>query len=430
MTVRCGSSRAGVLEGVRVWVVGALAVGAAVFTLYCAFTQEGGGEASVGGEAAPVRLRVNPDGSVAVWFKGQTGVAYQIFWAERLAAPPGLTDWRLVADDLQVGTNGWVEWVDQRTASGPEGSAPQSGFYRVVPKFVSRAAARLGPATGEATAAAVAGPEPAQALRQMREREMSEILALVAGGPSMELALEQKLTQTSLSGAYLLELLKRLAPEQRWAERLILEAVVGPRSAGLKSKPLARARLLLGWAYLADRRHEAALRQLMEVVQSAPEATQRCEAWVIAGRVHKARQQWEQARHCWEQAMQFEPLGRWPQEALWLTGLSWLKQGGPDRALEAFLKLAQHPQADLFRADAWYWVGRALEQQGRWLEAYAAWGKVMALNRELPRSSPWRSQYNRAEKMARAGWARIASHLPPPETLRTNKEVVALEIQP
>jgi tetratricopeptide (TPR) repeat protein len=406
-------------------------VGAAVLGAIAALPLYQTAQSSASPDSLPTRLHVNPDGSVGVSFQCQAGAAYQIYYANELTGSSGQAVWTLIADGIGVVTNGWTEWPDVGAAKRPYATGAKQGYYRVVPKPTP-----LAKTTSAASATTVStNSTPTNslaALKAMRRQEIAAITNLIAGGPAMESALAQKLAETPLTGEYILELTKSLAPfEQDWAKRLILEAVIGPKAGALKPKQLGRARLMLAGVYAGAQRYPEAIQQFLIVAQLRPSPLYGCEAWVCAGRIHRLQQNYVEARRCWEQAIQLTGAGRWPEEAQWMIGLSYLEERNHARALEEFRKLAESPDSGMFRAHGYFYMGEALRGLGRWQEAYAAYRKVIELDRDLPKRSPFGPLYSQAEKWARNGWAQIAPHLAQ-ETKQTSSQGTAAkpETQP
>ena len=419
MKIKSRSDQNNLGRTVLVALVGLVLVGAMVVLPICrALSQSGAGEVAQMFrplDSLPARLQVNPEGSVTVSFQGKRGATYQIYFASELPTWLNEIPWTLVADDVPPSTNTWTQWVDVDGAKRSRPAMHRQGFYRVVlkapkitkPKPTSLAFASTG--TNESTSL-----DPQTALKAMRKREMTELTNLIAGGPQMETALTQKVEETPLDANYLLEVLKGLTSfDQQWAREIILEAVVGPKATDLKVKQFARVHLLLGSVYASTKRYPEAIQHFLEVPRIRPNSLQGWEGFCDAGLMYRLEKNFTEARRCLSQVAGRPEAERWGQQAQWLIGMSYRDQRDFAHAFEEFKKLAETTYAEMFRADAYYWMGDALAEMQRWDEAYAAYRKVIQLNGDLPRSSPFRSQYNRAEKFARAGWARIGSHLSP-----------------
>ncbi len=370
----------------------------------------------------PTRLQVNPSGSVRVSFQGQPGARHQIFYADKLPTSTDKEAWTLVADDIAAGSGEWTVWLDTSAATRSRPAGAKQGFYRVMVKSAAAVkSATVTLATSSSTDST--STNAYAALKAMRKRETADILNIIAGGPETQATLVQKLAETPLTAEYILELLKHVTPEQQWARTPILEAAVGTRAGQLKVKALARTRLLLGAEYFSADRHPEAIEQFLEVTRIDSDTRQTCEALVMAGRVYQAQRNKPEARRYLLQAAQFSNAGRWPEEAQLILGQTSLGERDAARALEEFRKLAEWPEGGMFRAHAHFYMGEALRQMERWEDAYAEYRKVIAMNRDLPRKSPYRSQYNTVEKWARFSWTQIAPHLQ--SSGSTNTQVVA-----
>jgi tetratricopeptide (TPR) repeat protein len=346
--------------------------------------------------SVPTRLHVNADGSVAVSFQGKAGAAYQIYYAARLPASPDKAKWALIANDVAAGTNIWTDWLDVGAKTRSRAVGLEQGFYRVVLKPAPMVGAVASMSATVASADSTA-TNAATALKAMRKQETAEIMNIIADGPQAEATLVQKLADTPLTAEYILELLKYLTPEQDWSRKPILEAVVGERAAQFKPKALARARLLLGGIYSSAKRYPEAIQQFLEVARTQAGTLQGCEGMVSAGQIYQLQGNKAEARRYWQQAIQFTDAERWPAEAQLLLGLMYQGERNHSQALEEFTKLTRRADGGLFRAHGYFYTGEALRKMGRWEEAYAAYQKVIQLNRDLPRRSPFRSQYNQAE---------------------------------
>lgn len=358
----------------------------------------------------PTRLQVNKDGSVKVSFQGKPGALHQIYYTDRLPTATDKPAWTLVADDVAGAAVGWTDWLDPGATTRSRPAGAKQGFYRVIEKVAKTA--KIAVLTAETSASTEStSTDSYAALKEMQKRETAEVMILIAGSVDMESALVQKLAETPLTAEYILEVLKMLKPDQDWARKPILEAAVLLRPTQLKPKALARARLLLAGVYSSAELYPEAVQQYLEVTRAQANTTQGWEAWVHAGQIYRLQKDIGEARRCWAEVALKAEAGRWAQEAQWLFALTYHEGREYARALEEFKKLAGAPGADLFRAEAYFWMGEAFRAMQQWDDAYTAYRKVIELNRNLPRSSPYRPQYNRAEKWAREGWTRIAPYL-------------------
>jgi tetratricopeptide (TPR) repeat protein len=85
----------------------------------------------------PTRLTFHTNGTVSVWFQGQTDGVYRVDYADTKAASLTAMVWKVAADDLVAATDNWTEWVDTGATNRPSPGEVNERYYRVVSKTAS-----------------------------------------------------------------------------------------------------------------------------------------------------------------------------------------------------------------------------------------------------------------------------------------------------
>lgn len=314
-----------------------------IFALFAAFCSPLPGQTVV-----PTKLQPNADGSVTIHFKGEPGVAYQIFYADSTNAVPAQLNWSLAVDTITA-AEGFTEWTDQGDVTRPSPAKVQQRYYRVIKKSAPIVAPP--PATGQppSTTPPSVIPEEAVAFlgvvkaKQLTDLEaLAEIAALIAGGEQSEAELIRKLAETPLSVAKLMDLaLQEWNGGNRRAAQLIYEAIVGPKAKDATKGQLAEAYLCIGVIYYQLGRHQDAADHLEEAARLAPGSAIMDEGLAAASVAYWQMEKYDESHRVLKQLVEGASRPAYHEYGLWLDAQTYYKQRKWDEADAVFEKLGQ-----------------------------------------------------------------------------------------
>jgi tetratricopeptide (TPR) repeat protein len=321
-----------------------------VFALFAAFCSSLAAQTVV-----PTKLEPNADGSVTIHFKGEAGAAYQIFYADSTNAVPTQLNWSVAVDNITA-AEGFTEWTDQGDATRPSPAKVQQRYYRVVKKL-SQAVAPP-PATGQPPpgTAPSAIPEEAVAFLGVAKakpltdlEELAEIAALIAGGEETEAELIQKLAETPLSVAKLMELaLNEWNNGNRRVAQLIYEAIIGPKAKDATKGQLAEAYLCIGVIYYQLGRNEESADRLEEAARLAPKSAIMDEALAAACVAYWNLEKHEESRRVLNQLLKDHSRDGFFDYALLLLGQTYVREKKWTEAEETFDRLEREQRTKTF----------------------------------------------------------------------------------
>lgn len=148
----------------------------------------------------------------------------------------------------------------------------------------------------------------------------------------------------------------------------------------------ARARRLLGTAYLRDNRSDAAIRELLHAVELKPDDEK---ALYTLGLTYLQQSRFDEAIDCFKQAIKLNPFHA---QAHFNLGNSYLRIGKPAEgrvALQTFQKLSMETEQTTHlkrlvrqypkRAELWYQLGQLQMKRKEWRLAATSFEKCIAL---------------------------------------------------